>query len=100
MTIQKQTTAACQNLLPQVLIDYLWQLAGENQARIQTFILSPKYVGTSEVQEILHRRNNFSSWRRVFGYQPVEAVVEVHTTGQAAIMDILVEAPASQLLSA
>lgn len=86
MTIQKFATQSCKNLLPKVLVDYLWQLAAESDAATQTFILSPKYEDVGEVQDILHRRSGFSSWRRVFGFQPVEAVVEVRLTGQSAIM--------------
>lgn len=94
MMLQKTTTAACQNRLPQPLIDYLWRLADESGADAHTFILSAKYTGAGDVQEILHRRGNISSWRRVFGYLPVEAAVRVEVTGHSAVMSLLEEQPA------
>lgn len=96
MNMQKITTSACQEQLPQVLIDYLWQLAGEGEGDtgVHSFVLSPKYVGGGQVQDILHRHNNFSSWRRVFGYPPVQAVVQVQFTGQRALMSLADGAPA------
>lgn len=93
MTTLKFATADCKRLLPAVLIDYLWELAADADAETQTFVLSAKYTGTGDVQDILHRRNNFSSWRRVFGYQPVEATVEVRETGFGAIMSLKEERP-------
>lgn len=92
MTMYKFATPECRSLLPQVLIDHLWKLAGAETAEHQSFVLSPKYTGVGEVQDILHRRGRFSSWSRVFGYQPVEAVVEVNITDFGAIMS-LKEAP-------
>lgn len=94
MITQKVTTAACSSRLPQVLIDYLWQLAGEDDTAGHTFVLSAKYVGAGEVQEILHRQGNYSSWRRVFGFRPVEATVEVRTTGHRTVMDLRGDDPA------
>lgn len=60
-TMLKFTTAECQALLPEVLVDHLWKLAGEAGADNQTFILSPKHTGVGDAQVILHRRGNFSS---------------------------------------
>ena len=88
MTMSTFTTATCKRLLPEVLIDYLWKWAAESGAETQTFVLSALEFGTGEVQDILHRRNGLSSWRQVFGYQPVEATVEVHISRFGATMSL------------
>lgn len=88
MTMQKWTTDDCKNLLPQVLIDYLWQLADEGGDGRHSFALRIRYEGVGAVQDILYRHNSFSSWRRVFGYQPVEADVEVKIADGRAIMSL------------
>lgn len=81
----------CQSRLPAVLIEYLWKLAAEDlyfhsDGERQVFLLSAKYTGAGEIQDILIRRAGASSWRTVFGYQPVDAAVEVYTEGNDAYM--------------
>lgn len=88
MTMPTFTTAECAQRLPRVLVEYLWRLAAESGADVQTFILSTQYVGVNDVQDILYRRDGFSSWRRVFGFEPVEATVEVRITEAGAIMSL------------
>lgn len=100
MTTLQFTTADCQNLLPQVLIDHLWKLAAEAGSDTQTFVLSPKHVGVGDVQDILHRHDHFSSWNRVFGYEPVTAVVEVRFTDMGAIMSLKEERAEESMCSA
>lgn len=96
MAMRRSTTPACRQLLPQALIDYLWRLAGPDDEGVHSFTLSAKYTGGSQVQEILHLHNNFSSWRRVFGYPPVNAVVQVRVDGRRAVMSLAGDAPAPE----
>lgn len=88
MNILKFATAECQTLLPQVMVDYLWKLAAENAPETQTFVLSGKDTGVGPLQEILHRRPGHSEWFQVFGYEPVDAAIEVRFTDLGAIMSV------------
>lgn len=94
MTNLKTVSAACQNALPEMLIDYLWHMAEESDAEYQTFVLSVRYVGDDAVQDILHRRNRYSSWHRIFGYRPVDATVAVHLSDAGAAMTLVPKAMA------
>lgn len=74
-------STGCRRQLPPVLIDYIERLALEGEERSQTFLLTPKQTGSGPVQDILIRCGRTASWRRVFGYEPVRAVVEVFAIG-------------------
>lgn len=65
--------------LPEVLIDYLWELARtEPGEHSHAYILTKRPLGGREVQGILHLSDNGCEYRhKVFGFEPVSAVVRV-----------------------
>lgn len=76
-----QASLNCSWRLPQTLVEYLGRLAAESAEAVQTFVLSVRHTGMGDVQDILIRRGNTSSWRTVFGYPPVEATVLASRAG-------------------
>lgn len=85
-------SAACNAILPPALADYLLRVANESEEPRQTFVLSARYLAGEEVQDILIRRGNASSWRRVFSSRPVQAVVLLERRGDDTLMYLPVEA--------
>ena len=82
-------TKNCEETLPSVLIEYLWKLVSESAEALQTFVLTAKSTGTADVQDILIRRGHSSAWRRVFGYNPVDATIQVSHDNGDSYMSLL-----------
>ena len=76
------TTEECMALLPKVLLDYIWKLVAERNVAKQIFVLTRKQTGCGDFQDILIRRNQYSSWRSVFGYEPLNVTIEVTRQGK------------------
>lgn len=68
-------------LLPKVLLEYIWKLVAESDVAKQIFVLTKKHTGCGDLQDILIRREQCSSWRSVFGYAPLNATIEVTRQG-------------------
>ncbi len=80
--MKKFVTNRCRALLPGVLIDYLWQLTHESEAPRQKFVLTAFPNSRGERQEIAIYRGNESSWRSVFGFNAIDAIVKVERNEQ------------------
>ena len=65
--------------MPQALIEYLWNLAGaDDRAEGHAFFLTKGQLGGRELQEILHvAEGGCEQLHKVFGFSPVEAVVQI-----------------------
>lgn len=88
MKMIKITSPDCMKLLPKVLIDYLWKLAINNETETQVFTLKTKVLGDSGIQEIYHSWDVYSSKQQVFGFDPVETVIEVNINKSTSIMTL------------
>ena len=71
-----------QTRLPDVLIDYLWQLALSGECRAnkdQAFTLKPGKLGGRDVQDIAHsdQTDNSQKWHRVFGIEPIRCNLSI-----------------------
>jgi len=72
-------------LLPDALIEYLWQLAPADGCRAEsrTFILEPAELGGRGVQDIFHAGDR----RRVFGIEPVTCMLRIlHAGGRCQMV--------------
>lgn len=66
------------NMIPAVLIDYLWELAMCENCEKQVFTLEAAELGGRDVQDIYQRpTSSRADYHRVFGFEPVNCQVEV-----------------------
>ena len=64
------------NTVPDVLLDFLYDLIDRNSA-INEIKLASNILGTGEVQDIICETANGSVFYRVFGFPPVNACLKV-----------------------
>lgn len=88
MKIKRFTSCDCINILPKVLIEYIWDLAITNKSEEQKFILQIKNTGCGSIQEVYHLSNSGNIIKKVFGFTPIEAVAEVYINGENCFMSI------------
>lgn len=71
------------DVLPQILIDYLWSLANsvsDTESTLQVFKLSWNMLSGRDVQDITHLAYDIGvkSTRRVFGIRPVNEEIHIY----------------------
>lgn len=85
--IEKNVQSEIRNVVPSILIDFIWEIAREN-CLIGMISLVPVKLAFGSVQDIICETASGVTVRRVFGFTPVSTRLEVLRSGSQLEMTL------------
>ncbi|MEA4894871.1 MAG: hypothetical protein VB064_06375 [Oscillospiraceae bacterium] len=85
----KHTADICSSFIPPEITNHLWRIVDMYGDGDYVFVLQPKRLGDSLIQDISIETGNSSYHHTVLGFSPVNFTVRVSRKGQDLVMSII-----------